>query len=201
VRPEDIVTRDDLQKLPLLTKQDVRDNLEDLTARNIDRSTLCYVSTSGSTGIPLSVYQEKHIAWLHELAFHFRQWSSAGYKFGDKFITLRGDVLPKSDIRGMKTWWSYHPDNNQLILSSYDMTEENLFRYVQKIRAFQPKFIQAYPSSIEILARFLKRNALNITTIKAIFCESETLYAQQRRFIESQFDCSIFANYGMFLSL
>jgi len=197
VRAEDIVTLDDLQKLPLLTKEDVRNNLEDLIARNIDRSSLCYRTTSGSTGIPLGVHQDKRTSYLRELAHIYRQRNWAGCRLGDRFVTLRGDVLPHSDRQGEKTWWSYNPDHNQLILSSYDMTEENLFRYIHKIKEFQPKFIHAIPSSIEILARFMKRNSLNVTTVKAIFIGGETVYPAQRRFVESQFGCRVFARYGM----
>lgn len=197
VNPADINTLDDLQKLPLLTKSEVRNNLEDLIARNLDRSSISLVTTSGSTGIPLGVYQDKHSAYLHELGHIYRQWNWAGYRFNDRFVTLRGNVIPQSESEKKRTWWSYAPGHNELVLSSYDMTEENMFKYIQKIKEFQPKFIDAYPSSIEILARFMKRNALDITTIKAIFCQSETVYPEQRNFIESQFGCRIFARYGM----
>jgi phenylacetate-CoA ligase len=197
VRPADVVTLDDLQKLPLLTKQDVRDNLEDLVAQNVDRTSLCYRTTSGSTGNPLGVYQDKHTSYLHELSLVYRQRNWAGCRLGDRFVTLRGDVLPESGVKGRRTWWSYNPGHNQLVLSSYDMTEENLFGYVQKIEEFRPKFIHALPSSIEILARFMQRNAINITTVKAVFIGGETVYPEQRRFIESQFGCRIFARYGM----
>lgn len=195
--PEDIVTQDDLQKLPLLTKQAVRDNLEELVARNVDRSHLCYVTTSGSTGHPVGVFQEKHMAYLREMAFTHRQWSWAGYGFGDRFVTLRGNVLQDKDPKGARTWWRYDPGHNELILSSYDMTEENLSQYVQKINEFQPIYISAYPSSIEIFARFMRRNGFSNARPKAIFCESETLYPHQRRFIEAQFGCKIFAGYGL----
>ncbi len=197
LKPEDIVTLDDLQKLPLLYKDDVRENLDDLVARNIDRSSLRYTTTGGSTGKPLGVYQDMPTAYLHELAFIYRQWSWAGYKFGNKIVTLRGSVVSDAGSKGSKAWWDYDPVRNNLILSSFDMTEEKLFQYVQKINEFRPRFIHAFPSSIEILARFMKRNTVNITTIKAIFCESETVYPQQRSFIESQFDCKVFAGYGL----
>lgn len=198
VKPNDIVTQDDLQKFPLLTKEDVRNNLEDLVARNINRSSLILRTTSGSTGIPLGVYQDIHTSWLHELALESRQMSWAGCRFGERFVTLRGNVLPANNSQGRKTWWSYYPGHNQLILSAFDMTEENLFRYIQKISDFQPKFIQAYPSAIEILARFMNRNTININNpITAIFCGSETLYPQQRKVIESQFGCRIFDRYAM----
>jgi phenylacetate-CoA ligase len=43
----------------------------------------------------------------------------------------------------------------------------------------------------------MKRNAVIITTVKAIFIGGETVYPEQRSFIESQFGCRIFARYGM----
>jgi phenylacetate-CoA ligase len=197
VRPEDIATPDDLRKLPLLTREEVRNNLEDLVARNVDRSRLCLMATSGSSGNPLGVYQEKSTANLREVALRLRQWRWAGYRFGDRVAVLRGNVIPEGGAKGGKSWWSYNPEHNQLILSSYDMTEENLFRYVRKLEGFQPRFIHAYPSSIEIVARFMKRHGFSAPSVKAIFCGSETLYPQQRRFIEAQFGCRIFARYGL----
>ncbi len=195
LKPENIITLADLQKLPLLHKDDLRKNSEDFLPCNVDKSRLRYVTTSGSTGKPLGVYWDKSITVLHERAFEYRQWGWAGYRFGDRFVTLK---YPPQTTRGSKkAWQEYNPAHNEIRLSIYDMTEDNLFKYVELIKKFQPKFIYAVPSAIEILARFMKRNALAAPTIKAIFCESETLYAEQRNLIESQFDCKIFSGYGM----
>jgi len=197
LKPRDISTLDDLQKLPLLTKEDVRDNSEDLIARNIDRERLDYVTTAGSTGRPLALYCDKYTRDPHELAFILRQWSWAGYRFGDRFVTLRGNLITRLQRNGANAWWDYNTDNNELVLSSLDMNEENMYKYVEKIREFKPRFINAYPSSLEILARFMTRNRISGVRVAAIFHESETLYPWQRERIESQFGCKIFAGYGM----
>jgi phenylacetate-CoA ligase len=197
VRPEDIVTLDDLQKLPLLTKKDVIENLEDLVARNIDRASLVYKTTSGSTGTPLGLYRDKHTAHIHDYALLILQCSWAGYKLGDRMLTMLGSVLAAPGTKGTRGWWDYYPGHNELLLSSYDMTEENLFKYIEKIKEFRPNFIYAYPSSIEILARFMKRNNTSIATVQSIHCTAETLYPQQRILIESQFGCRTFGKYAM----
>lgn len=195
--PKDIAALDDLQKLPILTKEDVRNNFEDLIARNIDRDRLRYQTTGGSTGRPLGLYKDKYTTGPHEFAFIVRQWGWAGYRFGDKLVTLRDSLIAKRERTGRKTWWDYNTDNNEIVLSSTDMSKENMYKYVEKIRQFRPKFISAFPSSLEILARFMRRNGVSGISATAIFCESETLYAWQRDLIESQFGCRILAGYGM----
>ena len=197
VKPDDIVTLGDLHKFPLLTKDDVRNNLEDLVARNINRSRLCYRTTSGSTGIPLGVYQDQHTSYLHELALVYRQRGWAGWNFGDRYLVLRGNAPPKAGTKNRSRWFSYGFRDNALFLSSYDMTEENMFKYDKKIKEFQPKFIHGDSTSLEILARFMKRNSISNETVEAIFLGSQTIFPHQRKFIESIFKCPIFARYGM----
>ncbi|GAF84516.1 unnamed protein product, partial [marine sediment metagenome] len=95
--------------------------------------------------------------------------------------------------------WECDVENNYLILSTYDMTEENLPRYVKKIEEFKPKVIRGYPSALDILARFIKENNLTINkkrNIKAISTSSENLYPAQRKLIEGIFKCAIFDKYG-----
>ena len=53
LKPEDIQTRADLQKLPILTKQMIRDNYQDLISTVTPSSRLIRSSTGGSTGTPL----------------------------------------------------------------------------------------------------------------------------------------------------
>ena len=196
LKPEDISTLDDLQKIPFLTKEDVRNNLEDLIARNIDRERLRYYTTSGSTGVPLGVYHDKHTTNPREQAFILRQWGWAGYRLGDKFATLR-DPLMKSERNGERAWWDYITENNELVLSSVDMSEENMYKYVELIRRFKPRFIHAFPSSLDMLSRFMRRNRLGDIRVDAIFTSSETLYRRLRELVESQFGCKIFDFYSL----
>lgn len=197
LKPDDIVTLNDIQKIPLLYKEVVRNNLEDFIARNYDRSALRYITTNGTSGRPLGVYQNKNTVDINEMAFVYRQWSWVGYQFGDRFITLRGNIMPERGAWGKKTWWEYNPGHHELRFSSLNMTDENLFQYIEMMKKYQPKFIQAYPSSLEILLRFMKRYEIKIDFVKAIFCESETIYPPQRRNAEAQFGCNIYGGYGM----
>ena len=196
LKPEDIQDFDDLRKLPYLTKDEVRDNFDDLMAKNLPKSRFEYTTTSGSTGIPLWFYRERGVTLPLETAFHARMRRWMGYRFGDKCAILRGNVVKRFE-GNKQAWWEYNPIDKLLVLSSYHMTEENLFKYVKKLNEFQPQFIQAYPSVITTLAQFMKEHGIEpISSIKAILCGSENLYASQRKMLEEVFRCRVFSWYG-----
>jgi phenylacetate-CoA ligase len=194
LKPKDIQDFKDLQMLPYLTKEIIQNNLLDLVARNYPKSKLQYVTTGGSTGVPLGFYNEKGVSDVKEWAFMLAQWNRVGFKIGDRCVVLRGNIT-ESASRGK--FWKYDPVNKNLILSSFHLTEENMPRYIQKIREFKPKFIQAYPSAITILARFMKEGDVKpFPTVRALLCGSENLYSWQRELLEEVFQCRVYSWYG-----
>lgn len=194
LKPKDIQDFSDLQKLPFLTKEIIRDSLNDLKARNYSADKFEYVTTGGSTGIPLGFYYEKRVSRAKEWAFMKTQWDRVGYHFRDKCVILKGNVVKSAD-KGK--FWESSLFGRWLILSSYHMTDENLQKYIEKIRKFKPKFIQAYPSTITILARFMKENDIEpFSTVKAILCGSENMYSGQRELLEEALQCRIYTWYG-----
>jgi len=194
IKPNDIQDFKDLSKLPYLTKEIIRNNLKDLKARNYPDYKFEYVSTGGSTGIPLGFFYEKAVSRAIEWAFMKNQWDRVGYNFSDKCVILRGNVV--NSIKKSRLW-KFTFFRRWLILSSYHITEENLHSYITKIRQFKPKYIQAYPSVISILALYMKKhNVSSFNSIKAILCGSENLYSWQRNMIEDVFNCKTYSWYG-----
>jgi len=192
--PRDIYGFDDLEKLPLLTKEMVRDNVDALRARNYAPRAFEYVTTGGSTGTPLGFYYEKGVSRAKEWAFMRTLWGRVGYRFTDKCVVLRGNVVPTAD-KGI--YWKSAGFGRWLLLSSYHMNDENLPTYVARIREFRPKFIWAYPSTISFVANFMRKHHLEpISTLKAILCGSENIYPWQRDLLEQVFGCRVFSWYG-----
>jgi phenylacetate-CoA ligase len=192
LKPNDIQDFNDLEKLPYLTRDLVRENLEDLVARNYPKSKRLFFATGGSTGTPLGFYWEKGKTRSLERAFMWRQWSWMGYEpeRRDRTVLLRG-LLTKNPLG------DYDPIENSLILSSYNLREDTLGRYIQRIRKFKPISIQAYPSVITILASYMLRNSIPpIESLTVILCGSENLFSQQRELIERAFSSRVFSWYG-----
>lgn len=80
VTPNSVKTIEDFQRLPCITKETIRDNLEAFSVKIKGRK---YVTTGGSTGIPFDFYRDK-IAFARELASKAYQYYRVGWKEGDR---------------------------------------------------------------------------------------------------------------------
>jgi len=193
IKPEDIRNFDDFHKVPLLTKELIRSNLNELIAQNYRKYRLLKVTTGGSTGTPLSLYYEKGVSRSIEQAFVTNLWNRVGYKLGEKIVILRGEPASCSS----NSFWEYMPIKNKLILSIYHMIDENLPSYIRQIRYFKPKYFHVYPSALTILAKFMKKNNIpSFQNLKAIFSSSEDLYTWQIELFKNVFNCPIITLYG-----
>ncbi len=186
-----ISSLDDLQLLPLLNKELVRKHNNSLIADNIPSSDHLHMNTGGSTGIPLDLYYEKGVSRAREWAFIHDIWKRASWKEGDRTVMLRGWTIPRGK------YWQFEPIRNRLIMSAFHLNKETIPMYLQEIRKFQPKFIEAYPSNISIVADYMIRNNLPpIDSIVAILPGSENLFTPQRELIQKAFNCRILGWYG-----
>jgi phenylacetate-CoA ligase len=78
------------------------------------------------------------------------------------------------------------------------MTDANMRQYVEHVRSIGPCFLHVYPSSATTLARFLLRSGTQPpANIQGIIAESEIVYPEQRRLVETVFKRRLFACYGL----
>ena len=192
INPSDIKKLEDIQLLPMITKEIVKNHTDEFIPIGVDKSKLRVWVTGGSSGVPLKVYQNQFHCWLIEESFSLRQRLWSGYKQYDRKVTLTRDAKNHGN-----RIWDYANKENEILLNSFEMTEKNMFEYVKIIHKFKPVIIVGYPSALEIFGKFLIRNKLSLPKMKGIFCGSETLFPGQRSLIESAYGCKIFSSYGM----
>lgn len=183
----------DMRKIPYLDKDIIRKNLGSLLNNKLKAKDYKYVTTGGSTGIPLGFYLDKDIS-IKEWAFMTEQWRRIGYSLKDKRVVIRGLITNKDSNNRL---WYKNPLRNELILSSFHMTDCNMRLYMELINEFRPEFIHCYPSSIYNLARFISKNKdIKIPVLKGILAGSENVYDYQRKLVEEVFKCRYYSWYG-----
>jgi phenylacetate-CoA ligase len=194
LRPEDIQQLSDLRKLPFLTKEALRDNFDEMVARNVDAGKLTLQHTSGSTGRPVKVYwdrdcmeMERAVVWRHKHWGGWRPESSRVSASGLRVVPLERQNGPP---------WRYSWSEKRLFLSGYHLTPENLQGYVDELKRRRLEFLEGYPTNLHILASFLEQKG-DYIPFKAVFTSSETLYEHQRELIEERFQCKVFDFYGL----
>ncbi len=193
LRPGDIRTVDDLPKLPILTKGLVRENFEDLSADNYNKRSLKIGHTSGTTGSPLEVLWDRRIDVMHNVfLWRGRRW--VGFEFGQPYASLLGrTIVPLS--QASPPFWRYNRPWRQLLLSSFHLTEEHLPHYFKALADYGAETIEAYPSTVYVLARYLCSRGETFP-LKRVVTSSETLLPIQRDAIQEAFQCPVYDAYS-----
>lgn len=192
LKPENITTREDLSKLPLLDKETVKDNFDRFISKK-HYNFLCNTgTTSGTTGMP-GKFVRDYDAINFEHAVVWRHWYNSGDD-GKKRVSLRGDIIvPVS--QDLPPFWRYNPANRELQMSSYHLSRANSGYYIRKILEFQPRILYCGPSMGYVLAKFFRLNGIKYR-FDAVFTSSESLEPEVRRYIEEVFDTRIYDWYG-----
>lgn len=197
LKPGDIRGRGDLARLPLLTRTDLRRHFDELRSTALPRRGMRIGHTSGTTGTPLTVGYDRDTVWMTYAVFdrHYR-WAGARMgRDGHRVAVARGNVIvPLAQRR--PPFWRENRRHRQLLLSSFHLSKENLPAYFEALEAFRPDVVDGYPSTLYLLAKFL-RSRRQTFPLKAAVTSSETLYDFQREAIEERFACRVFDYYAL----
>ena len=192
-KPELVSSLADLQRLPLLDKATIRVHTEALRAR--EAQGLKRFNTGGSSGEPLIFYLGNERV-SHDVAAKRRATRWWGVDIGDREVVVWGSPIElgsQDRIRLLR---------DQLfrteLLSAFEMSRENLQKFVDRIRQFRPVMLFGYPSSLALIAQFAEEQgiALDGLGIRVAFVTSERLYEHQREAIEQTFGCPVANGYG-----
>jgi phenylacetate-CoA ligase len=193
--PEDIRTLDDLQKLPLLSKQDVRDNLYfDLFADNHRKPDMLKIATSGSTGEPFVTYADRRqleMRWAS--TFRSAEWT--GWRFGDRQARLWHQTLGMSKAQVFKEFLDAF-FMRRLFIPAYELNDSNLKQLLDKLRRFKPVLVDGYAEVFNFLAHYARQHGISGIQPKAIMTSAQIMPPQVREVIEREFKTSVFDKYG-----
>ncbi len=195
LKPGSIQSAEDLFKLPLLTKQLIRENQAELLASNFKSMHYLRLSTGGSTGEPLQFYRtrEDQLSWGFAAAHRALGW--AGYRLGDRNARISAVRPYSSKIH----WLSENGKNffeRVLVIDAKKLSSRTFPLYIRKLEKYQPKFLGGYPSSIELLARYIHKAGGTRLKPAGIITGAEQLYDYQREIFTSVFGCGTFSYYS-----
>jgi phenylacetate-CoA ligase len=191
-KPSEMQSLSDLRILPLLNKDDVRENIDSFLSEEMRPHQTYRVHTGGSSGVPFSFWMNNN-AYAKEWAFLVQSWERAGYQEGDRKATFRGVVLPNPE----KRVWAYNPIYQSMNLSTFQLKKERLEEYIDALRRFRPHILHGYPSAMSIVAKYiLEKGISDLPPIKAAIAASESILTGQRELIESAFSTRFFSFYG-----
>lgn len=184
-----ISSLDDIQIIPFLTKEIIKENFEKLTSKNKVAGGYYVATTGGSTGEPLKVLLDYNSIFKENaFVYHFRK--GLNYEFSDNLATFRG-------VEFGDKLWKYNPMHNELVFSPFKLSKVTIKKYVDEINNYNPQYLNGYLSCLYLFAKLLEENNIKHSLkLKGIFLISENIDNDQRNFLEAFFGIKTSTFYG-----
>ncbi len=193
IKPADIRTIADLEKIPSINKTDILSNPKAFIPTGM-RMNYHPAYTAGTTGMPMH-FRISHNDYVLGVALSYRSWSAGGYTLGNRMAVLAGSAL-MPDSRYAILVKANEIARNVRFLSAYHMDDASLVSYLDQILSWNPSFLRGYPSAIYEFAKFIERESLELPKLKAIITTSEKLLPHVRMKVEEVFGTRVFDEYG-----
>lgn len=192
LKPEDIKSTDDLIKMPILKKDIVRDNMQNMINRNYSKFFTYLSHTTGTTGVPLHYYMDSYtnsFYWAH--AMRHRKWH--GMKMYNEWCaSLGGRRIIKNEKDPL---WRYDWPDKLIIYSSHHLNERNSIKYYEHMKRRGLKYIKGYSANIFTFASYLYKNNL-VLPMKKVFIGAEPVQDFMKPVIKKVFQTDIGDFYG-----
>lgn len=188
IRPGDIRSLEDLSKLPLIKKRDLK--LEDprrLISSEFDMHNLKPDRTSGSTGQPFITYLTRtEDAWRK--AIYMRANISCGQKPRDRWVFI---AAPShfSDTTSIQRRLGIFAQNCVSVFNSVD-------RQIALVDQARPQILDGYSGSLLLLAKEVERRGLKSIQPKIVFGSADFVDDASRRFMEEVFEAPYYDQFG-----
>ncbi len=190
----DIRSMADFQRLPLLTKDDIRAAGDRLVA-DAWRGRTLRKATGGSTGQPLAFHYTRE-SYERRIAVMQRGYAWAGVHPARRTSYVwGGEIGPVPMAARLKTA-AYNAVLRRHVLNSFHLTRDNADDYLAAIDRYRPRSIVGYVAPLHLLARQRLARGGGGWRPESIVTGAEALLEFQRRDIEAAFGAPVFNTYG-----
>lgn len=188
-------------KLPLLTKDIIRSNYNDLI--NHKEKDFYPINTGGSTGQPLNFEVSNYAASVDSIHQKF-QYSLIGYsKHKDEheyIANFGGSLIPQIKTEKNIFWLErkYNLPYGKIYFSALYLNRHSIVLYINKLNQIKPTILRGYPSFLNDLATYININNVKLSfKVKGVLLTSEMIHKAQIENISKAFNCKITCQYGL----
>jgi phenylacetate-CoA ligase len=193
IEPKHIGSRADLHRIPVLTREDLRERAEALTARGLARGEALANSTGGSTGSNVPFLVDRG-CWRERDATDLRSWLFLGLKPGARAAVVWGSPMDASRAAQWRQKLRRLVDNRRFI-SAYRIGDDAIDPILDWLARSQPEVLMGYSSVLDRLARRAGHRG-GLPGPRFVVSSAETLFPDQRDRIEKAWGAEVFNLYG-----
>jgi phenylacetate-CoA ligase len=194
IRAEDIRSLEDFARLPVLTKDIVREHGAALVRDDVALASLVPGHTGGSTGIPLRFWRDRAYLDASEAAT-LRNFAQAGWRPGEMVAYFWGG----NDRLYRMSRWEF--ELRQFLRRMYQFDPfrsgpRDMDRWLASWPRVAPTLAFGYASTIARFAAHIEERGVAVPPLRGVFTTAEKLFPGQREVIARVFGCRVFDCYG-----
>jgi len=195
ISPDDIRSRHDLYKLPVLTKEEIREHAEQFISEKTPRRELVARHTSGTTGKALHFYMTREAS-----AFQWAVWWRHRLRFGIAPGTWHPSFLGQRVVpitQRKPPFWRWNSPMHQVLINMQSLVPAKIASILEFLNSRRFEFYAGYPSFIHMLALQAMDAGLRLTSPpRVIFTGAENMLDFQRRDIQAFTGAILSDHYG-----
>jgi len=192
IDPYSLSFPDDIKRIPIVTKNDIRRNKQLLISDEYSIDSLLHFKTGGSTGKALDIFITEECSEMRfACARRHDRW--AGWEPGEPIGAVWGNPeLPKDLKQKLKNWLLYPV----IYLDTMQVTNASVIKFAKEWNKTKPSLLFGHAHSIYILAQYIKKLSIEEITPKGIISSSMMLLPNERKVIENVFGIRVTDRYG-----
>lgn len=191
MHPNDVMRREDYDKVPILTKDELRRHFTELLSPDANARHLRMCSTGGSTGMPVKVMVDRRVP-QEAYAWRVMRWWGVAPGVDTAYVWR---FIRKGRIERAQYSLAHWP-TRKIFLDASCMTKESMKGFVDEFNRVRPALLQGYVGAIHHLASYIHDSGSSVHAPRAIWVTSSPMTAIQRHRIESVFQCPVYDQYG-----
>lgn len=190
--PRDIVRLDDLNQLPVLTKDEIRESLSRRLSDGFDKDRTIAKRTGGSTGVPVHVWIDYEAGgWKKAAVERHNRW--AGLEPGDRMAAVWGDtsapMRPRERLRNALT-------ARVVFLDTLKFDDESIDRFLAAVRRNRTPILMGHGHSLYRLALYVRDSGVWNVCFRGVISTAMGISDEERKVVEETFHTRVFDRYG-----
>jgi len=187
IKPDDVKSVQDLNKLPIIRREELQENSGKLISSDFDQSKLKVVSTSGSSGKPLFTFLTKREDEFRKAKL-LRPHIVCGQKPWDRWVLIE----PTQHIKRLGGLQRFLRVYSPLFVSIFD----DVSKQVSAIEKLDPDVLDGYSNSLFLVAQEVERVGIKTIRPRFVMGGAELIDAPSRKFIEEVFAAPFYDQYA-----
>lgn len=188
--PGDVAQDGWFEKLPIVTKQDLREHFEAFVNPK-SRHYMRISTTGGSTGVPTKTGYDARVpeeiySWRLQRWFGVNPWDDHAYVWRE----TRPSKVAK--FMNAALWWP----TRHLKMDATFITDIGMSEFLVKYNRLKPAMLQGYVGAITQLAHYVIDKGLRVHKPKLVWTTSAPLPSSQRKLIMDAFNAPVCDQYG-----